>query len=366
MSDDEQFPSVSLVMPNRDNAIVLDTVLDALARNLRYPAVELIVVDDGSTDSSREALRRWRDSGRFPEFQLLEREHTAGGVVDALNAGLNAAGGELVVQLDADASIETPGWLESMVGFFRLDPRVGVITSKVVTDAGELQACGIEVIGEEGYHDRGCVVTEPPGRRISRENVRRFREGQWPGEEQIAEVDGGMGVCMMYRRAVAIDLGGYDRGFAPVWLDDLDLTISMRRAGLKVFYLPDVRAVHHLGKRARPDDQRRDYGALRRSAVGVRRGVGALLPPGLRTWLIRAFGWDKGPRAHRQYLAHHYRYWQKKWGWDMLNPDVDAILRRWGETEICWKVNAEMREAGDAIIAKYEAMRRSKDTTART
>lgn len=355
----DYLPSVSLVMPNRDNAAVLDTVLDALARNVRYPSVELIVVDDGSTDGSREVLRRWRDSGRLPEFQLLERDHTAGGVVDALNAGLRAASGELIVQLDADASIETMGWLEKMVTFFRLDPRIGVITGKVVTDAGELQACGIDVVGAAGYHDRGCVITEPPGRRTSRENVRRVREEQWPPSEQVAEVDGGMGVCMMYRRETAIELGGYDRGFAPVWLDDLDLTISVRRAGFKVFYLPEVRAVHHLGNRARPDDRRPDPGALRQSAVGVRRGVGAVLPSGLRARLIRTFGWDRGPRSHRQHLASHYRYWRQKWGWDMLNPDMEAIVQRWGETEICWKLNSEMREVGEAIIAQYQAISRA-------
>src|SRR5687767_1824237 len=103
-------PRVSLLMPNRNNAWVLDVVLDRLAANSSYDDFELIVVDDGSTDGSPELIRRWRDAGRLPELRLIEREH--GGVTDALNAGLEAATGELVVQLDGDATIETPGWLE--------------------------------------------------------------------------------------------------------------------------------------------------------------------------------------------------------------------------------------------------------------
>ena len=76
------------------------------------------MVDDGSTDGSLEILRRWRDSGRFAELRMIEREHS--GVVEALNAGLAAATGELIVQLDGDASVETPGWLDKMVAFFAL------------------------------------------------------------------------------------------------------------------------------------------------------------------------------------------------------------------------------------------------------
>src|SRR4051794_28853005 len=205
---DTRTPSVSLLMPNRDNAALLDLVMERLASNTQYSDFELIVVDDGSTDGSREILRRWRDSGRFAEFNLIERIHGDGGVVDALNEGLRAATGELVVQLDADASIETPGWLDRMVRFFVSDPRIGVVTGKIVTDAGLLQACGINVIGPDGYYNRGHELAEPVGRRTSMQNVRWFAEDEWPAAEQIAEVDGGMGVCMMYRRDAAVEIGG--------------------------------------------------------------------------------------------------------------------------------------------------------------
>lgn len=343
-------------MPNRDNATVLDLVLQKLATHTQYPDVELIVVDDGSVDGSREILRRWTTSRKFRgDVHLVEHEHTDGGVVDALNAGLAVARGELVVQLDADASIETPDWLSRMVSLFVSDDRIGVVTARVVMDTGELQACGIEVVGPEGYHDRGAEITEPANRRTSHHAMRRFRETEWPACDELAEVDGAMGACMMYRREAALAVGGYDRGFAPVWLDDLDLSIAMRRAGFKVFYLPDVRVVHHLGKRARPDDVQPPPSRAQKAAVEVRHRAASALPRPIHGRLVHMLGWDRGPRPYRRQVAGHYRHWREKWGWDILNPDLEAIQRRWGLTEICWKSNPEMRRAGEEILAAFNS-----------
>ncbi|HEV3378084.1 MAG TPA: glycosyltransferase, partial [Thermoleophilaceae bacterium] len=57
---------VSLVVPNMNNGPALDVFFRKLERNTSYPEIELVVADDGSTDSSLRVLRRWRDSGRFP------------------------------------------------------------------------------------------------------------------------------------------------------------------------------------------------------------------------------------------------------------------------------------------------------------
>jgi GT2 family glycosyltransferase len=337
--------AVSLLMPNRNNERILDHILERLAANTSYPNVELVVVDDGSTDSSRQILRGWRDSGRFPRMQLLEREHGPGGVVDALNAGLAEASGELVVQLDADASIETPGWLERMVAYFCSDERIGVITGKIVFDWGEIHTCGVDLIGPTGFHDRGAVITEPVGRRTYHQRVTRFREGECATCEKIAEVDGGIGCCMMYRREVAVGLGGYDPGFSPVWFDDLDLTLGLRRAGLKVFFVPDIRVVHHVGHRLSGDP------GPQRAARAVRRRIGSMLPPHARRRISQALGIDRPPRWVWERLLHHYAYWRQKWGYDILNPDMDEVRRLWGATEICWQSNPEMHAAGQEIVA---------------
>jgi glycosyltransferase involved in cell wall biosynthesis len=342
-------PRVSLLMPNRNNEAMLELVLDRLAAHTTYPDFELIVVDDGSTDGSLEILRRWRDSGRFSGFLLLEREH--GGVVDALNAGLEAATGELVVQLDADASIETPGWLERMVDFFVSDERIGVVTAKIVYDRGTINACGINVVGPAGLHDGGTEISEPLGRRTYHFRVFRPREADCEKCKRIAEVDGGIGCCMMYRRSLALEAGGYDPGYAPVWFDDLDLTISIRRLGYKVFFFPDVRVLHQPGMRAK------ERLTPRQTTVAVLKRVRFLLPARGRMRVVQGLNLDRPRPDIRERFAHHYAYWREKWGFDMLNPDMGAIRDRWGDTEICWRSNPEMLEAGKRIVAAYEKQR---------
>jgi glycosyltransferase involved in cell wall biosynthesis len=332
-------------MPNRNNARVLDHVLSRLAANTSYPNFELVVVDDGSTDGSLEILRRWRDSRRFGELRLIELEH--GGAIRALNTGLSQTRGELVVQLDADASVETPGWLEHMVSFLATDPLVGVLTAKIVFDWGEIHTCGVDVLGPDGFHDRGPVITEAIGKRRYHQRVLRPREGECPTCEEFAEVDGGIGCCMMYRRDVALELGGYDCGYEPVWFDDLDLTLCFRRNGLKVFFTPEVRVVHHVAHRIA------DEPPARRALLKARKRSRALLPRRMRRRITQALDIDRPPAQQWRRLVHHYEYFRNKWGFDMLNPDIDEMRRRWGDTELCWRINPEMRRVGEAIVARY-------------
>jgi len=348
-------PRVSLLMPNRDNEPTLELVLGQLALHTTYPDVELVVVDDGSTDRSREILHRWKDSGRFPgDFQIIEQEPS--GVVVALNKGLNAATGEIVVQLDADASVETPGWVERMLAFFLSDPRIGVVTPKVIMDWGVVHTYGIAVLGPEGYHDRGADIREPVGRR--RYHQRVVRHPERPGDlgDRPAEVDGGIGCCMMYRRDVALAVGGYDMGFQPVWFDDLDLCLMIRRAGYKVFFTPDVRVVHRLSMRRR-DQPAAQKAPLARAAAEARKRAGPLLPDVVRRRIVYRFDLDHPPPEQLARLRHHYAYWESKWGWDPLNPDLDKVRERYGDTELCWASDPARKAAGEEIVAAFETRR---------
>ena len=334
-------------MANRNNARSLDMFFEHLERNTRYDDFEIVVVDDESVDSSREILRRWRDSGRFREFTLIERPRS--GVQVSLNTALRATGGELVVALDGDVTVETPGWLETMVDFRAVSPRVGTVTAAIEFEDGTIQGYGMTLVAPEGAHGRGTRPTEPAGRRTVHERTANPRREQVEHMLVPAEVDSAMGPCMLYPRELAIEIGGYDTEFSPVWFDDLDFSMSVRSLGLKNFFVP-VRVTHWVGSRYSRDDA----GRAQMLGVRLRGAVGRAVPERVKPWLWRAAGFDRIPQERWERYLHHYDYWRRKWGWDFINPDMDALLARWGETEICWAYEPAMRARGEEILADYE------------
>ena len=340
--------TVSLIVPNKNNEPVLDLFLRKLRDNTPGPEFELIVVDDGSTDRSREILRRWRDSGAFPRFKLIERESS--GIVATLNAALAEASGEIVVRLDGDATIETPGWLERMLAFYRSDERIGVVVARIVFDSGHVHSFGMNIVGPAGVHDRGTRPTEPVGRRTLDINVERPLAAEASGGDEIAEIDGAIGCCTMFSRELAGQIGGFDMLWHPVAFEDFDFALSARRLGRKVFFFPEVEVVHRLTLRNPRTDSSRTEWLLWR----LRRRVGSLFPQRLRNAVARAAKLGDHDPERIALLRRHYESWRGKWGFDPLNPDMDEVRRRYGGTEVCWRYDEDRRRAGEEIIAAWQ------------
>jgi GT2 family glycosyltransferase len=315
-----------------------------LERNTTYRNIELVVVDDGSTDSSLQVLRRWRASGRFSAFTLIEREHS--GIIDTLNEGLAYVKGELVVRMDGDATVETPGWLEKMMRLHALDESVGVVAGRVVLDSGLVHAYGVNCICPEGFHDGGTTISEPAGARTMHGNVSRPQEYEPKG---VREVDGAIGCLQLFSTELAHEIGGWDTGFSPVWFEDVDFTLEARRRGRKVFLLPQVRVLHRVGLRnPRTTQARRIELALLR----LNRAVGRFVPQPVKDRVAAAARLEPELDPEKMALVRrHYAYWREKWGFDMLNPEMDEIRRRYAGTEVVWALDEERHEHGRRIAA---------------
>ncbi len=111
-------PKVSIIIPNYNHGDYLPQAIEsALAQT--YPHVEVIVVDDGSTDHSAQVLARYADRVR-----CIHQENA--GLSAARNTGLGMARGDYIALLDADDMLE-PDYLQTLVPVLEENPEIGGI-----------------------------------------------------------------------------------------------------------------------------------------------------------------------------------------------------------------------------------------------
>jgi N-acetylglucosaminyl-diphospho-decaprenol L-rhamnosyltransferase len=193
-------------------------------------AVDVVVVDNGSTDGSVELVRQ-----RFPADALIANSSNRG-YAAANNQGIARASGRYLLLLNSDAEAE-PAALRTLVAYADGHPKAGVIGPKLLNPDGTLQPSGGR------FPTPASTVASLLGlnRLTGRPRYGTTRDYSLP-----AEVDEVSGAAMLIRREVIDQVGGLDEGFA--WgYEDVDYCLRARRAGWHVHYVPDARVMHHWG-----------------------------------------------------------------------------------------------------------------------
>lgn len=114
-------PRASFIIPVKDGAAYLAECLDScLAQTQKR--IEIIVVDDGSTDSTPRLIDFYKAKDKRIKFIRFEENQ---GRSAARNAGINAASSEILLMLDAD-DIATPTRVADTINFFKKNPRIGL------------------------------------------------------------------------------------------------------------------------------------------------------------------------------------------------------------------------------------------------
>ncbi len=215
---------VAVVVPNWNGARFLGDCLDSLSRQT-VPA-EIIVVDGGSTDRSRQLIAE-----RFSEVKLVALDANPG-FAGAVNRGIEralAAGAEFVALLNNDAAAE-PDWLERLLRTARANPQAGTVTSKLLLeDRVHIDSTG------DFYSSWGWAY--PRGRD---ELDRRQYD-----DPRLREVFCGSGGASLYRRSMLEDVGMFDEDYF-AYLEDQDLGFRAQLMGWKALYEPRAVAYHRL------------------------------------------------------------------------------------------------------------------------
>ena len=198
---------VSVLIPCYNRAAHIGKVIEAVLAQT-HPANEIIVVDDASTDESREVV-----SG-LP-VQLICHEVNQGPAV-ARNTALQAASGDIVLFIDADAYAEG-NLIEVLLAAYR-----GAEAS-----TGGIGGRGVEC-HLEGLYDRW----------------RNYHARQDFGPRSRQNVPYLYGLCASFKRKVLAEVGGFDTFFPVNAGEDLDLGYRLKRAGYHLGYTPEAVVYH--------------------------------------------------------------------------------------------------------------------------
>lgn len=215
-SDDR--PLVSVVMPCFNAQATVDEVVQSIIGQ-SYPNWELLALDDGSADETLPRLARWSDAES--RMRVLARRHE--GLISTLNAGLEAAQGDLMARMDAD-DISEPERLEAQVRWLECHPETAMVS------------CLVEAFPREDVRRGFEIYVEWLNSLVTHADIHREIFIESPVAHPSA----------MLRRSWIERLGGYqDHG----WPEDYDLWLRMHLAGGRMEKIPRML----LRWRERPD-----------------------------------------------------------------------------------------------------------------
>jgi len=222
---------LSVIIVTWNSAADIEACIDSINFGSEF---EVIVVDNASSDATRDKL------SRYHHLKLVPNAHNYG-YARANNQGIRLATGEYVLLLNPDTKVEL-GALDTLAQYLDAHPAVGAVAPRLVNPDGTTQ------FSIRSFPTATSILWELTG--LARLFPRSRIFGRWKMKyfdyERTSEVEQPMASCLMTRRAVLELLGGMDEQF-PIFFNDVDLSKRMADAGWKTAYLADARVVHRHG-----------------------------------------------------------------------------------------------------------------------
>ncbi|MGI9252425.1 MAG: glycosyltransferase family 2 protein, partial [Thermomicrobiales bacterium] len=211
---------ISIVIPVHNKADYTQACLERITSTGNIGARhEIIVVDDGSSDSTTSMLKSW--GGRIRSLRLSPNV----GFSRACNAGAAAANGEFLIFLNNDTLPES-GWADALLRYAQQHPAAGIVGSKLLFPDGTIQHAGVS-IAEDGYPHH--IYAGFPGDHPAVNKARKMRLVT--------------AACCLVRVPLFRKLGGFDGGYLNGW-EDSDLCLRAEQLGWESHYCPESVVEH--------------------------------------------------------------------------------------------------------------------------
>jgi GT2 family glycosyltransferase len=228
LQDPVAAPLVSVIIPVYDNWEVTERCLASVLSCDAEIAIELIVVDDASTDETPEKL------SRLLGVNVL-RNPVNVGFVSGCNRGAAVARGRYLFFLNNDTHLYADS-IAALVRRIERDGDIGIVGSKLVYPDGKLQEAGGIIWSDAFAWNYGHS-----------DDVDR------PEYNFARDVDYVSGAALLVRADLFQELEGFDERYAPAYYEDADLCFAARAHGMRVVYEPSSVVTHHGGLTAGRD-----------------------------------------------------------------------------------------------------------------
>jgi GT2 family glycosyltransferase len=282
---------LSVVVVSWNVRDLLRQCLHSVQASLPPGGVELIVVDNGSTDGSVDTLRR-----EFPAVKLIANERNKG-FPAANNQGLEISTGRYVLLLNPDTEVLGDS-LADMLAFADSHSDVGMVGPKLLNSDGSIQSSRRRFpTWTTALFESTWLQSRAPRRLLEQYYVLDR------SDDEVQDVDWIYGAAMLVRRAAFEQVGPMDEGYF-MYSEELDWCRRLRDAGWRVVYLPTARIVHHGGKSSEQVIAARHIHFQTSKVRYFSKFHGRLAGETLRLFLLASYVWQMGLEMAKWLLGH--------------------------------------------------------------
>jgi GT2 family glycosyltransferase len=230
---------LSIIIVNLNTKNFLLHSLESVYQTTKRIEVEVFVVDNGSTDGSVIAAKE-----RFPKVKFIGNDINLG-FAKANNQAISRAVGDYLLLLNPDTMVKE-GAIGKLISFMEAHPDVGGAGAQLLNSDGSKQ---------NSIANFPSLSTELLNKSLLRWLFpKKFPGKEWDYNEPI-EVDSVIGACMMVRRDALKRIGFIDEDYF-LFLEETDWCYRMKKAGWKIYHVPQVEVYHFQGKSAETEKKK--------------------------------------------------------------------------------------------------------------
>ncbi|MBC7187554.1 MAG: glycosyltransferase family 2 protein [Calditrichaeota bacterium] len=226
---------LSIVIPNYNTRDLLAVCLRSIFSTAEGIEVEVIVVDNASSDGSVGLV-----SGQFPQVRIVQNS-TNVGFARAVNQGLRLAQGDYLLMLNSDTELK-PGALLHCLEFLEKHTKAGAVGCRLINPDGSLQPSCESFMSFAGILWEALLLDKlfPHSRLFGRMHLTYFTY------DRLEQVDYVKGAFLMTRRATIDDVGLLDERFF-FYGEEQDWCYRAKQKGWEVWFTPEATVVHYGG-----------------------------------------------------------------------------------------------------------------------